>query len=328
MSPNSQIIGWGKYAPAKILTNADLAHMVETSDDWIVQRTGIRERRIAAEDETTCTMGVAAAQQALAVAGLAATDLDLIIASTSSPDYFVPGAANLIQAMLGAECPAFTVASGCTGFVYGLVTAHQFIASGAFKNILVVGVELISRFLDWSDRNTCVLFGDGAGAVVLTASDTPGGLLGFDLGSDGAKGEYLILEGGGSAKPMSHEVIDAGQNYLRMNGKEVFKFATRTLARSTMAALEHAGLSLDEIDLIIPHQANARIIESAIKALKVDPERVFINLHKYGNTSAASIPLALVEAIEAGRVRAGDKLVLVSFGSGLTWASAVVEWRG
>jgi 3-oxoacyl-[acyl-carrier-protein] synthase-3 len=322
----SKIIGWGKYVPQRVLTNFDLEKMVDTSDEWIVQRTGIRERRIAAEDETTSTMAVAAAREALAQANLTPADVDLIIASTSSPDYFVPAAANTIQAMLGAHCPAFTVATGCTGFVYGLVTAHQYIANGAFKNVLVIGVELISRFVDWSDRNTCVLFGDGAGAVVLNPSQTPAGVLGFDLGSDGAKGHHLILEGGGSANPMSHQVIDEGKNYLRMNGMEVFKFATRALTKSAVAAVQQAGLSLDEIDLLIPHQANARIIETAVKMLAIDPERVFINLHKYGNTSAASIPLALVEAIEAGRVRDGDKLVLVSFGSGLTWASAVVQW--
>ena len=326
MQTYSKIVGWGKYAPEKVLTNADLSKLVDTSDEWIVQRTGIRERHIADDHETTATMAVAAAHKALEVAGLTPADLDLIVASTSSPDYLVPAAANTIQAMLGATCPAFTVTSGCTGFVYGLVTAHQYITTGAFKNILVIGVELISRFLDWSDRNTCVLFGDGAGAVILNPSPEPGGILGFDLGSDGAKGRNLILEGGGSVNPMSHQVIDEGKNYLRMNGREVFKFATRILSKSTRMALDRAQLSLPDIDLLIPHQANLRIIETAIKLLAIDQNKVFVNLHKYGNTSAASIPLALVEALEEDRIKSGDKLVLVSFGAGLTWASAVLQW--
>ncbi len=323
----SRITGWGKYTPERILTNQELEQMVETSDEWIVQRTGIKERRIAGESDTTVTMAVKAAHKAMESAGVTANDLDLIVAATSSPDYFVPAAANLIQSELDASCPAFTMATGCTGFVYGLVTAHQYIATGAFKNVLLVGVELISRFLDWNDRNTCVLFGDGAGAVVLQPTTEPGGVLGFDLGSDGAKGMHLAMEGGGSAYPMSYQVIDEGKNYLRMNGREVFKFATRILSKSTTAALNHANVPLEDVRLIIPHQANARIIESAIKALDIEPERVFVNLHKYGNTSAASIPLALVEALDEGLIMNGDKLVMVSFGSGLTWASAVLEWN-
>jgi 3-oxoacyl-[acyl-carrier-protein] synthase-3 len=322
----SQITGWGKYVPEKILTNFDLEKILDTSHDWIVQRTGIEERRIAADHETTATMAVTAAKQALAVANLAPQDLDLIIASTSTPDYFMPAVSSTIQAMLGANCPAFTISTGCTAFVYGLVTAHQYIAAGAFKNILIIGVELVSRFLDWEDRNTCVLFGDGAGAVVLSRSDTPGGLLAFDLGSDGEKGMVLALEGGGSAKPMSHEVIEQGKNYLRMNGREVFKFATRILPQSTKTLMKRGNVSLDDIDLLIPHQANRRIIEMATRSLKLDPKKVFVNLHKYGNTSAASIPLALIEALEEGRINTGDKLALVSFGAGLTWASALVQW--
>jgi 3-oxoacyl-[acyl-carrier-protein] synthase-3 len=203
---------------------------------------------------------------------------------------------------------------------------HQFIANRVFQRILIIGVELISRFLDWRDRNTCVLFGDGAGAVILTASDQPGGVLAFDLGSDGERGEHLKMDGGGSARPMSHEVIERGENFLRMNGPEVFKFATRILPQSTRAVLSKANLPLDQLALLIPHQANARIIEAAVKLLGIDPHKVFVNLHKYGNTSAASIPIALVEALEEGRVKAGDKLALVSFGAGLTWASAVLQW--
>ncbi len=322
----SQISGWGKYVPEKILTNHELEKVVDTNHEWIVQRTGIEERRIAAENETTGTMAVEASLRALKVAKLTPADLDLIIISTSSPDYFVPAVSSTVQAMLGATCPAFTVATGCTGFVYGLVTGHQFIATGAFKRILVVGVELISRFLDWEDRNTCVLFGDGAGAVVLTPSSTPRGVLGFDLGSDGAKGHNLILEGGGCVNPLNQEVLKKRQNYLQMNGREVFKFATRILPQSTQTLLQNSNMSLDDIDLLIPHQANARIIDLAIRYLNLDPKKVFVNVNKYGNTSAASIPLALVEALEQGRIKPDDKIAMVSFGAGLTWASVIVQW--
>jgi 3-oxoacyl-[acyl-carrier-protein] synthase-3 len=322
----SQITGWGKYVPEKILSNYDLEKITDTSHEWIIQRTGIEERRIAAENETTATMATAAARRALEVAALTPADLDLVIVATSSPDYFVPAVSSTVQAMLGAPCPAFTVTTGCTGFVYGLVVGHQFVAAETFQRVLVIGVELISRFLNWQDRNTCVLFGDGAGAVVLTPSVLPAGLLAFDLGSNGELGHHLTLAGGGSVNPMSHAVIDRGQNYLQMNGREVFKFAARILIESTRTVLSKAGLSPDEITLLIPHQANARIIETAVQTMDFDPGKVFINLHKYGNTSAASIPIALVEAVETGRVKAGDKIALVSFGAGLTWASAVIEW--
>jgi 3-oxoacyl-[acyl-carrier-protein] synthase-3 len=271
-------------------------------------------------------MAVNSAHKALAVAGISAAEVDLIIAATSTPDYFMPAVSSTIQAMVGANCPAFTISTGCTAFVYGLVTAHQYIATGACKNVLVIGVELVSRFVDWQDRDTCVLFGDGAGAVVVSRSQEPGGLLAFDLGSDGEKGMVLRLEGGGCAHPMSHDVINQGQNYLRMNGREVFKFATRILPQSTQTLINKANLSLADIDLLIPHQANRRIIDMATRSMGLDENRVYVNVHKYGNTSAASIPLALVEALEEGRVKPGDKLALVSFGAGLTWASALLQW--
>lgn len=322
----SQITGWGKYAPANIVTNYDLEETLDTSHEWIMQRTGIAERHIATENESTATMAVAATHDALAQAGITAQDLDLIIVATSSPDYHVPAVSSTVQAMLGADCPAFTLVTGCTGFVYGLVTAHQFIVNGAFKQVLVVGVELVSRFLDWLDRNTCVLFGDGAGAVIVAPSETPQGVLGFDLGSNGADGHHLMMEGGGSSFPMSYEIIDQGKNFLRMNGREVFKFATRVLPKSTLAALANSDLAVDDLDLLIPHQANARIIDMAVRSMKFDRDKVFVNLHKYGNTSAASIPIALVEAIEEGRLAEGDIVALVSFGAGLTWASAIVQW--
>lgn len=322
----SRVTGWGKYLPEKILTNADLEKIVDTNDEWIVQRTGIKERRIAAEDENCSDLAIHAARKALDIAGLTPTNLDLIIVSTSSPDYLVPIVSSTIQYKLGATCPAFTVVTGCTGFVYGLATAHQFIATGQYNHVLVIGVELISRFLDWEDRDTCVLFGDGAGAVVLSPSNTPTGVRACDLGSDGEKGMNLLAPGIGSAARINHEMIDRKEQFLRMNGREVFKFATRILPQSTLKVIENAGMTIDDIDLLIPHQANARIIELAIRRLGIAAEKVFINVHKYGNTSAASIPLALVEALEEGKIKEGDNLCLVSFGAGLTWASVVLQW--
>jgi 3-oxoacyl-[acyl-carrier-protein] synthase-3 len=322
----SRIIGWGKYVPEKTITNHDLAQIVDTSDEWIVQRTGIRERRVAAEGETCSDMAISAAEQALRVAGLSAADLDLIIIGTTSPDHLAPAVSSVIQHKMGATCPAFTLVTGCTGFVYGLVTAHQFIATGAYDNILVIGAELISRFIDWTDRNTCVLFGDGAGAVVVSASNTSTGVIGFDLGSDGEKSMSIAVPGIGSAMQIDHDMIERKDHRLKMNGPEVFKFATRILPNSTLRVLENAGLTIDDIDLLIPHQANARIIDLAIRRLGIAKEKVYVNVHKYGNTSAASIPLALIEALEDGKIKEGDMLCLVSFGAGLTWASAVVQW--
>ena len=320
-----RIAGWGKCVPQKVLTNADLEKMVDTSDEWIVTRTGIRERRIADEGETTASMSVAAAQQALDRAGIRASDLDLILVATSSPDYLLPPVSSMIQDRLGARCGAFTLVAGCTGFVYGLATAQQFIATGAYKNILVIGAEIISRNVDWTDRATCVLFGDGAGAVVLQASETPTGVLSFVLGSDGSGAEHLMMKGGGVVMPMSQRVIDERAHYVRMNGREVFKFATRVLARAAAEALEKSGVSLDDVDLLIPHQANLRIIELAARQLGMPMDKVFVNIDRYGNTSAASIPIALVEAIEQGRCGENSTILMVGFGAGLTWASAVVK---
>jgi 3-oxoacyl-[acyl-carrier-protein] synthase-3 len=320
-----RLVGWGKCVPEKVLTNSDLEKMVDTSDEWIVTRTGIRERRIAAEGETTASLSVVAARQALNRAGLRASDLDLILVATSSPDYFVPPVSSMIQHQLGAQCGAFTLVAGCTGFVYGLATAQQFISSGAYRNVLVIGAEVISRNIDWTDRNTCVLFGDGAGAVVLQASDEPTGVLSFVLGSDGAGAEHLMVRGGGVVMPMSQRVVDERAHYIRMNGREVFKFATRVLARATVEAIDKSGLTIDDVDLFIPHQANSRIIELAARQLGLPMDKVFVNIDRYGNTSAASIPVALVEAIEQGRCTENSTVVMVGFGAGLTWASAVVK---
>jgi 3-oxoacyl-[acyl-carrier-protein] synthase-3 len=322
----SKITGWGMSVPERILTNHDLEQMVDTSDEWIVKNTGIRERHIAGEGETTATLSIAAGQQALERAGMAAKDLDLVIVATSSPDYFLPPVASQVQHGLGAKrAGAFVLTAGCTGFVYGMATAHQFIATGAYRNILVVGTELISGFLNWEDRKTCVLFGDASGAVVLQASDEPGGVLSFVLGSDGSKSEALIVRGLGSAAPATHEVLDKNWHKIEMKGSTVAKFAMKVLAQSAAEAAAAAGLTMDDIDLLIPHQSNARLIEFARRQLGIPPEKVFVNLDRYGNTSAAAIPVALCEAIESGRAKEGDTLVLASFGGGLTWAALTLH---
>jgi 3-oxoacyl-[acyl-carrier-protein] synthase-3 len=313
------------YVPPKVVTNADLEKLVQTSNEWIVSRTGIRERHIAGEGETTRTMSVTAAQAALQRAGLTAADLDLIIVATSSPDYLLPPVSSQIQHELGAECGAFELTAGCTGFVYGLSVAHQFIAAGSYDTVMVIGAEIISRAVDWTDRNTCVLFGDGAGAVILQATDQPTGVLSFVLGSDGSGAEHLIVPGGGAVNPLSQRVLDQRQNFIHMNGREVFRFATRVLGRAAQEAVLKSGLSSDDIALLIPHQANLRIIQVAQRELGLPDEKVFVNLDRYGNTSAASIPIALCEALAAGRCKDGDNIVLVGFGAGLTWASAVVR---
>jgi 3-oxoacyl-[acyl-carrier-protein] synthase-3 len=320
------IIGWGKYIPSKVVTNADLEKTLDTSHEWIVERTGIHERHIVSEGESTSQMSIAAAKDALDMAGIRPRDLDLIIVATSSPDYLTPPISSQIQHGLGAnKVGAFTLVTGCTGFVYALATAQQFIASGAYENILVVGAELLSRFVDWNDRATCILFGDGAGAVVVQATDVPSGVLSYVLGSDGSGGGHLILPGGGAVNPPNQQTLDMGMHKLRMNGREVFKFATRVLGRALREVISEAGLQTEDIDLFIPHQANARIIESAARAVNLPEEKVFVNIDKYGNTSAASIPIALCEAFEEGRAKVGDTIALVAFGAGLTWASAVIK---
>jgi 3-oxoacyl-[acyl-carrier-protein] synthase-3 len=328
MTKYARMTGWGRYVPERILTNADLEKMVDTSDEWIRTRTGIRERHIAAPGETCCTMSLAAARRALEVAQLAPSDVELIIVATSTPDYLVPAVASMVQDQLGAGlAPAFSLQAGCTGWVYALVTASQFIQTGAYRNALVIGTEHLSFGVDWTDRTTCVLFGDGAGAVVLEASDQPTGLMAFDLGSDGSDYDALIFPGFGGVNPASHEVIDQRLHYLQMDGRRVFKFATRVMADSVVKVVSASDLSVDDIDLIIPHQANDRIIEMARRRLRVGPEKMMVNIDRYGNTSAASIPLALVDAIEEGRIKPGDHLVFVGFGAGLTWAAAAFHWE-
>ena len=315
------MVGWGTYVPARVVTNDDLARVVDTSDEWIRTRSGIRERRYVEDGETTATMSTAAAEAALEKAGLAAEDLDLILIATSSPDHLTPPVSSQVQHALGARCGAMQIVVGCTGFVYALVVAQQFIATGACRNVLVVGAELISRWLKPTDRSTYVLFGDGAAAVILQATEERAGMLGHVLGSDGSGAEHIIVPAGGVAIPPTRETVD--EVMIRMNGREVFKFATRVMSRALQSALDQAGLTTDDIDLFIPHQANLRIIEYAAQEAGLPMEKVFVNVDRYGNTSAASVPIALCEAFDTGRIRPGDTLALVAFGAGLTWASCI-----
>ena len=325
-----RIGGWGKYLPRRVMPNSELAELVDTSDEWIRARTGIGERRIAAPEETTCTLAVHAGRQALEQARVAPEALDLIIVATCTPDYAnMPATASLVQHALGARrAGAFDLNAVCSGFLYGLATGSQFIVSGAYRSVLVIGAEVFTRILDWQDRSTCVLFGDGAGAVVLQPSETPGGLLSFVLGSDGAGACSLYVPAGGSRQPASAETVAAREHYVKMQGRDVFRFATRVLPESVVQAVEAARLTTDDIDLLIPHQANTRIIDAAVRRLKLPETAVFSNVERYGNTSAASIPVALCEAIEAGLVRPGTTMVLSGFGAGLSWGSAVWRWQG
>jgi len=323
----AHIVGWGKYVPAKVVTNDDLAKIMDTSDEWIKTRTGIAERRFAEEGETTATMSIAAAKLALDRARIAPSAIDLIIVATLSPDHFFPSTACLVQEALGAtNAAAYDLSAACAGFIYGLSMGTSMIQSGAAKVILIVGAEILSRLLDVEDRGTYPLFGDGAGAVVLKADEIPGGVLSTVLGADGSGAEHLVLPAGGSKLPPTHETIDNRLHYIKMNGREVYRFATRVMGKAARQACEKAGIEIDEISLFVPHQANIRIIESASKQLKISNDKVFTNLDKYGNTSAASIPIALCEAIEQGRVSTKDKIVMVGFGAGLTWGASVIEW--
>jgi 3-oxoacyl-[acyl-carrier-protein] synthase-3 len=326
---NAHITGWGIAVPEPVLTNDDLSKIVDTNDQWIRERTGIRERRIAREHEFPSTLAVEASIKALKVANLRPTDLDLIICSTSTPEYIFPATACLIQDQLGAsKAGAFDLLAACTGFIYATNMAAQAIKSGSIKNALVIGAETLSRFVNWKDRNTCILFGDGAGAFVLQASDKPGGVLSAVMHSDGSGGDLLTLPGGGSHYPASEETVQDGKHYIHMDGKEVFRFATRVMAQATKEALDSAGLTIEQVRWIVPHQANIRIIEAAARGLSLPMDRFIVNLEKYGNTSTASIPIATVEAVEKGQIKSGDKVVFVGFGAGLTWGALAAEWTG
>jgi 3-oxoacyl-[acyl-carrier-protein] synthase-3 len=325
---SARITGWGSYVPERVLSNADLERIVDTSDEWIRSRTGIRERRVAAPHETTSTLGAIAAKRAIAVAGLSPDDIDVIVVATLTPDYPMPSTAVLLKEAIGnTTAAAFDIAAACTGFVYGYATADSFVRSGMARHVLVVGAELLTRFVDFSDRGTCILFGDGAGAVVLSASDEEGGgLAGLQMATD-PDGAYMIwLPSGGSRSPSSVETARRGEHFIRMEGRETYRYATRTLAASALAAIARAGWTPDQVDLFIPHQANIRIIEAVAKGLGLPMDRMVVNIDRYGNTSAASVAIALDEAVRDGRIRAGHRLVFFAFGAGFTSGAAAITW--
>ena len=321
------ISGVGSYVPAKVLTNAELARMVETSDEWITTRTGIKERRIAAKNEFTSDMATQAALRAMNVAGVTADQLDLIVVATITPDMPFPSTACLVQRKLGAfRAAAFDLEAACSGFIYGLEIAQQFIMSRTYDTVLVIGAEKLSSIVDWKDRNTCVIFGDGAGAAVLQNRPNAHGLLTVVMGADGRKANLLFMAGGGSRCPASAESVAAGQHYAHMEGKEIFKSAVQAMQIAAEEALRRCEIDISRIKCIIPHQANLRIIEAVGERLGARPEQLFVNVHKYGNTSAASVAIALDEAVASGRIERGDLILLVVFGAGLTWGAAVIEW--
>ncbi|MEO7796956.1 MAG: beta-ketoacyl-ACP synthase III [Opitutaceae bacterium] len=330
MAPLSTVIlGTGTYAPKRVMTNAELSLMVDTSDEWIFSRSGIKERRIAAEDESTSMMGEAAGRRALEDAGITADEIDLIVVATVTPDTPMPAAACLIQHKLGVSSRAacFDLNAACSGFIYALDTACAMLGSGRYKKALVIGVEKLSTIVDWKDRTTCVLFGDGAGAAVIGLSDKPNiGLLGTRLGAYGESADLLNIPGSGSNSPATAGSINAGHHFIKMKGKEVFKIAVRGMEEAARDILEQHALAADQISLVIPHQANLRIIEAIAQYLELPMDRFFVNVERYGNTSAASIPIALDEARRSGRIKPGDLTLLVAFGAGLTYGSALIRW--
>jgi 3-oxoacyl-[acyl-carrier-protein] synthase-3 len=321
------IIATGSYAPPRVLTNFDLEKMVDTSDEWIRTRTGIEERRIADPEVATSDLALRSAQIALGSAGLGAKDIDLVIVATVTPDMFFPCTASILQQALGASgATAFDLLVGCTGFVYGLAVAREMVAAGCYRRALVTGAETLSKITDWQDRSTCVLFGDAAGSVVVGPVAEGHGILTYSLGNDGTNADTLKVPAGGSRLPTSADTVAQRLHYLTMVGSEVFKFAVRAMVESSEEAVRRAGISMDDIEVVIPHQANLRIIDAAAKRLNIPFERFVRNVDRYGNTSAASIPLALDEAVRAGRIRSGDHVMLSSFGAGLSWGTMVMRW--
>ena len=324
---SASIVSTGMYVPSRVMTNAELEKMVDTTDEWIMSRTGIRERRIAADDEFTSDMGAKAAQQALELGGVDAQEIDLIIVATCTSDTVFPSTACYIQSKIGAmRAAAFDVQAACSGFLYALVTADQFIAAGVYKTVMVVGAEKLSSIVNWQDRNTCVLFGDGAGAVILRHREGGRGLLAYDLGADGSQTNILSVPASGCRMPITVEVLDQRLNYLQMSGKEVFKCAVNAMNRSTEICLEKAGVKPEQIRWFVPHQANFRILDAVAQRMNVGMEHFVMNLDRYGNTSAACMPIALHETVTAGKLDRGDLVLMVSFGGGLTWASVILEW--
>ncbi len=320
------IIGLGAYLPEKVLTNKDLEKMVDTTDEWITSRSGIKERRIARDDEATSDMASAAANRALKDAGLKAEDIDLIIVATITPDMFFPATACLVQEKIGARTvPAFDVSVACSGFIYGLAIAEQFIRSGTYKYALVIAAEKLSAITDWSDRSTCVLFGDGAGAAVLGPVER-GGILSVYLGANGKQGDLIKLPAGGSRIPATKKSVEDKLHFIKMNGAELFKHAVKVMAQAALEATRPLGLKAADISLVIPHQANLRILKAVAKRMGLTEDKIYLNIERYGNMSAASSAVALVEAVKEGRIKKGDKILLDAFGGGLTWGGIVIEW--
>lgn len=323
------IIGIGYSVPERRLTNADLEKMVDTSDEWITTRTGIKERRIAPDDVATSDLAVEAGEKALANAGVAPEDIDLVVVATATGDYRVPQTASIVQHRLGIpRAAAYDLGAGCSGFVYALDQAWHSVRTGAYRRALVIGADLISRITNWEDRSTCVLFGDGAGAVVLGPTDAEYGIVATTLGSDGSGVDKLYVPAGGSRQAVTDEVKKRGDQYLRMVGNEVFKFAVRIMAEAALEVRDKAGWQAGEVDLFVPHQANVRIIDAAAKRLELTDDKIVINVDRYGNTSAASIPIALGEAVETGRLKRGDNIICVGFGAGLSWGAVALRWSG
>jgi 3-oxoacyl-[acyl-carrier-protein] synthase III len=321
------ILGTGTALPDKVITNHDLEAIVETSDRWITERTGIKERRQAAPNETTSSLSIQASRKALEMAGLDAGDLDLIICSTISPDMPLPATASFIQRGLGArDCCAFDLAAACSGFLFGITVAEQFIRTGKAKYVLVIGAELLSRYLDYTDRATCVIFGDGVAAAVLGRVDAPSGILASELHTNGAYADHLFIPGGGSARPASCESVEARDHFIKMRGNELFKVAVRSLDEVSRRVLQQGGVGPDQIDLFIPHQANQRITDALRQRIGVDPEKVYSNISRVGNTSSASIPICLDECVRAGRIKKGDLILMSAFGAGVTWGAVLMRW--
>ncbi len=321
------ILGTGQALPERVITNHDLEKIVETSDQWITERTGIKERRQAASNETTSTLSVQAARKALEMAGIKASDLDLIICCTISPDMPLPSTAALIQRDLGARaCCAFDLAAACSGFLFGVTVADNFIKTGRAKYALVIGAEILSRFCDYTDRATCVIFGDGVAAAVLGKVEPPSGILAEDMHTDGHFAEHLYIPGGGSAKPASCDTVKAGEHFIKMRGNELFKVAVRSMEEVSRRVLKEAGLTPEDIVLYIPHQANQRITDAVVSRLGVSSERVYSNIARIGNTSSASIPICLDECVRNGRIKKGDLILMSAFGAGATWGALLMRW--
>jgi len=320
-------LGVGHYAPDNVLTNADLEKLVDTSDEWIIERTGIRERHIVTDEQAASDLAVPAAHEALERAGVGAEEIDLIILGTVTPDHFFPSTACIVQNEIGAKnAAAFDMLAGCSAFIYGCNIATQFIENGRYERVLVIGVETLTKLMDMTDRNTCVLFGDGAGAAVLGPTEADGGILATHMKADGSLGYLLEMPGGGSRQPPTHESLDARLHYIKMAGREVFKHAVRSMCESALYVLDATGYKGEDVDLLVPHQANWRIMSAVADRLKIPHEKVFVNLDKYGNTSAASVPIALSEALQQGRIQPGNLVLNVAFGAGFTWAAHLVKW--